>query len=47
MTGGQGDLETWRLGDKKNNSSFPPSPTLPLSPSPHSPFPIPYSPLYP
>jgi multiple sugar transport system ATP-binding protein len=30
-----GDKETRRQGDKENNSSFPPSPHPPLSPSPH------------
>jgi anthranilate phosphoribosyltransferase len=33
-TGGQGDKETGGQGDKEKNSSFPPSPPLPLSPSP-------------
>jgi multiple sugar transport system ATP-binding protein len=32
-TTGQGDKETRRQGDKENNSSFPPSPHPPLSPS--------------
>ncbi|GAX41671.1 hypothetical protein NIES4075_26680 [Tolypothrix sp. NIES-4075] len=32
---GVGDKETKRQGDKDNNSSFPPSPILPISPSPH------------
>jgi phosphoribosylformylglycinamidine synthase len=45
--GGQGDKgdKGDGRGDKENNSSFPPSPHLPISPSPHSPLPTPHSPL--
>ncbi|WP_144238177.1 hypothetical protein [[Scytonema hofmanni] UTEX B 1581] len=33
-TRGQGDKGTRGQGDKENNPSFPPSPPLPISPSP-------------